>query len=69
MPTRSTIIDSIDPGILAALNEDPRATVIALADKTGLSRNTVQTRLGKLEKQASCALSNDESIRRRSGTR
>ncbi|MDF3309631.1 Lrp/AsnC family transcriptional regulator [Rhodococcus sp. T2V] len=50
MPSTTTG-DSIDARILDALNEDPRATVIALADKTGLSRNTVQARLGKLEKQ------------------
>ncbi len=50
MPTTTTV-DSIDAKILSALTEEPRATVIALADKTGLSRNTVQARLGKLEKQ------------------
>ncbi|AII03200.1 MULTISPECIES: Lrp/AsnC family transcriptional regulator [Rhodococcus] len=50
MPTRSTI-DSIDASILEALNADPRATVIALADKTKLSRNTVQARLARLENQ------------------
>ncbi|MFF2113839.1 Lrp/AsnC family transcriptional regulator [Rhodococcus koreensis] len=50
MPTTTTV-DSIDAKILAALTEEPRATVIALADKTGVSRNTVQARLGKLEKQ------------------
>ncbi|BAH51861.1 Lrp/AsnC family transcriptional regulator [Rhodococcus opacus] len=46
-----TTVDSLDARILEALSADPRATVIALADKTGLSRNTVQARLGKLEKQ------------------
>lgn len=45
------VIDSIDARILSALNEDPRATVIALADKTNLSRNTVQARLAKLERR------------------
>ncbi|MGV9864342.1 Lrp/AsnC family transcriptional regulator [Rhodococcus koreensis] len=50
MPTTTTV-DSIDAKILAALTEEPRATVIALADKTRLSRNTVQARLGELEKQ------------------
>ncbi|MFC0446635.1 Lrp/AsnC family transcriptional regulator [Rhodococcus jostii] len=50
MPS-STTVDSLDAKILGALTEDPRATVIALADKTGLSRNTVQARLGKLERQ------------------
>nr|EJI97881.1 asnC-family protein transcriptional regulator [Rhodococcus sp. JVH1] len=46
-----TTVDSLDARILEALSTDPRATVIALADKTGLSRNTVQARLGKVEKQ------------------
>lgn len=46
-----TTADTIDAKILAALCEEPRATVMALADKTGLSRNTVQARVGKLEKQ------------------
>lgn len=42
-------IDALDAKILEALNDDPRATVIALADSTKLSRNTVQARLTKLE--------------------
>jgi DNA-binding Lrp family transcriptional regulator len=46
---RSFAVDALDARILSALNDDPRATVIALADKTGLSRNTVQARLGRLE--------------------
>ncbi|MFW0794397.1 Lrp/AsnC family transcriptional regulator [Gordonia sp. CPCC 205515] len=44
-------VDAIDARILAALSDDPRATVIALADRTGLSRNTVQARLAKLEQR------------------
>ncbi|MFE5708083.1 Lrp/AsnC family transcriptional regulator [Rhodococcus koreensis] len=44
-------VDSIDARILDAFNEDSRATVIALADETVLSRNTVAARLGKLEKR------------------
>ncbi len=44
-------LDQIDARILGALNEEPRATVIALAVQTGLSRNTVQARLGRLEEQ------------------
>ncbi|MFI5436626.1 Lrp/AsnC family transcriptional regulator [Rhodococcus baikonurensis] len=51
--TSVTTIDFIDARILRALIEEPRATVIALADKTSLSRNTVQARLAKLEKQGS----------------
>ncbi|PKZ65496.1 AsnC family transcriptional regulator [Gordonia terrae] len=43
-------IDAIDARILRALNDEPRATVLALAEKTGLSRNTVQARLSRLER-------------------
>jgi DNA-binding Lrp family transcriptional regulator len=41
--------DAVDRQLLAALASDPRATVVALADGLGLSRNTVQARLGRLE--------------------
>jgi DNA-binding Lrp family transcriptional regulator len=44
-------IDSTDARLLLALTEDPRATTIALAEQTGLSRNTVQTRLARLEER------------------
>jgi DNA-binding Lrp family transcriptional regulator len=50
MPSK-TVIDPIDAKILTALTAEPRATVIALADVTGLSRNTVQARLSKLEQR------------------
>ncbi|MDV3125917.1 Lrp/AsnC family transcriptional regulator [Mycobacterium sp. 21AC1] len=49
--TSTPRVDTLDAKILQALNDDPRATVIALADKTKLSRNTVQARLTKLERQ------------------
>jgi DNA-binding Lrp family transcriptional regulator len=42
-------IDATDACVLLALNAHPRATTIALADRVGLSRNTVQARLGTLE--------------------
>jgi DNA-binding Lrp family transcriptional regulator len=42
-------IDPTDARLLLALVERPRATAIALAGQTGLSRNTVQARLAKLE--------------------
>jgi DNA-binding Lrp family transcriptional regulator len=42
-------IDAIDARLLLALTEQPRATAIALAERTGLSRNTVQARLARLE--------------------
>ncbi|MER5427520.1 Lrp/AsnC family transcriptional regulator [Streptomyces sp. NPDC002588] len=38
-----------DARILLALTTDPRATVVALAERLGLSRNTVQARLGRME--------------------
>nr|WP_206531132.1 Lrp/AsnC family transcriptional regulator [Rhodococcus aetherivorans] len=41
--------DRIDARILTALSDDPRATVLAVAERTGLSRNTVQARLSKLD--------------------
>ncbi|REE77568.1 AsnC family transcriptional regulator [Rhodococcus wratislaviensis] len=41
--------DQIDARLLLALAESPRATTIALADRIGLSRNTVQARMGKLD--------------------
>ena len=47
--TKRKQIDAVDVRILRALNADPRATVVALADATGLARNTVHARLGRLE--------------------
>jgi DNA-binding Lrp family transcriptional regulator len=44
-------IDPTDARLLLALVEQPRATAIALTGQTGLSRNTVQARLAKLERQ------------------
>ncbi|MFE9324270.1 Lrp/AsnC family transcriptional regulator [Nocardia sp. NPDC052278] len=48
MPSTPTV-DQIDARILLALADAPRATVLALAAETGLSRNTVQARLSKLD--------------------
>jgi DNA-binding Lrp family transcriptional regulator len=45
-------IDATDARLLLALAESPRATVLALAERTGLSRNTVQARLTALEARA-----------------
>lgn len=42
-------VDATDARILLALAGEPRATVLALAQRLGLSRNTVQARLAKLE--------------------
>ncbi|WP_022890919.1 Lrp/AsnC family transcriptional regulator [Agromyces italicus] len=41
--------DAVDRALLSALSPDPRATVVALADRLGLSRNTVQARMARLE--------------------
>ncbi|MHA3020039.1 Lrp/AsnC family transcriptional regulator [Mycobacterium sp. BMJ-28] len=42
-------VDQQDAKILIALNAEPRATALALAERTKLSRNTVQAHLNKLE--------------------
>jgi DNA-binding Lrp family transcriptional regulator len=44
-------IDATDARLLLALVEQPRATAMALTGRTGLSRNTVQARLARLEEQ------------------
>lgn len=45
-------LDSTDTRLLLALAKDPRRTVVALAEKLGLSRNTVQARMAQLEKKS-----------------
>ena len=42
-------LDATDARLLQALADDPRATVMALSQRLGLARNTVQTRLARLE--------------------
>jgi DNA-binding Lrp family transcriptional regulator len=42
-------IDATDARLLLALAEDPRASVMALSQRLGLARNTVQARLTRLE--------------------
>ncbi len=44
------VVDPVDIELLSALGTDPRATVVALADRLGLSRNTVQARMARLER-------------------
>ncbi|WP_116040378.1 Lrp/AsnC family transcriptional regulator [Amycolatopsis palatopharyngis] len=51
MPDDGTV-DVVDARILLALAEHPRATTLAVADRVGVSRNTVHSRLGRLEKDA-----------------
>src|SRR3954462_9011690 len=42
-------VDATDARLLLALNDDPRASVMALSQRLGLARNTVQARLSRLE--------------------
>lgn len=42
-------MDATDARLLLALAESPRASVLALAERLGLSRNTVQARLARLD--------------------
>jgi DNA-binding Lrp family transcriptional regulator len=42
-------VDATDARLLQALADDPRATVVALAERLRLARNTVQARLARLE--------------------
>lgn len=42
-------VDDTDRRILLALTENPRTTIVALAERLGLSRNTVQARVAALE--------------------
>jgi DNA-binding Lrp family transcriptional regulator len=44
-------VDATDARLLRALARGPRATVLALAEAVGLSRNTVQARLAGLEQR------------------
>lgn len=43
-------LDRTDTRLLSVLVQDPGSTVVALAQKLGLTRNTVQARLSRLEK-------------------
>ncbi|UVJ40868.1 Lrp/AsnC family transcriptional regulator [Arthrobacter sp. CJ23] len=44
-------LDVTDKRLLSAMAKDPRGTVVALAQRLGLSRNTVQARMAQLEKK------------------
>ncbi|WP_104522657.1 Lrp/AsnC family transcriptional regulator [Blastococcus atacamensis] len=48
-------IDATDARLLLALTQDPRASVMALSQQLGLARNTVQTRLARLEADGALA--------------
>ena len=45
-----TTLDETALRILAALAADPNATTVALSQRLGLSRNTVQSRLAALDR-------------------
>ena len=44
-------LDRIDLELLAALADDPRVTIVALAERMSLSRNTIQARMARLEQR------------------
>lgn len=48
-------LDRTDARILLALDDEPAATVVALAERLGLARNTVQARLRRLEADGALA--------------
>jgi len=50
MSRTMTTLDRTDLELLSALSADPRATVVALAERLGLSRNTVQARMARLDR-------------------
>ena len=49
MTRNGYVVDEVDARILRALIADPRSTLVGLADVTGLARNTVQSRVARLE--------------------
>jgi len=51
MPSAETI-DATDARLLLALIEQPRATALWLADRLQISRNTIQSRLSRIEQSA-----------------
>lgn len=52
---KTETLDATDARLLLALKADPRAPVVTLAQQLGLSRNTVQARLNRLEHQEALA--------------
>lgn len=45
--TSNATADAIDARLMQALTENPRAATVTLADRLGISRNTVQARLAR----------------------
>jgi DNA-binding Lrp family transcriptional regulator len=54
-------LDKTDTDLLRELSRDPRSTFVALAERLGLSRNTVQARMARLE-ESGAFLSFDRRI-------
>lgn len=54
MRTNDTI-DAVDARLLLAISAQPRATTLALSEFLGMSRNTVQARLTKLDQRGALA--------------
>lgn len=50
MPMPERAVDGTDARILAALTADPRASLAGIAETTGLARNTVHSRVARLER-------------------
>lgn len=46
----SARVNSTDARLLLVLTEHPRATAVAIAERSGLARNTVQTRMTAMER-------------------
>ncbi|MDQ7908759.1 Lrp/AsnC family transcriptional regulator [Phytohabitans sp. ZYX-F-186] len=46
-----TPLDALDARLLLVLIDEPRATVLALSQRLGVARNTVQARLARLEQR------------------
>jgi DNA-binding Lrp family transcriptional regulator len=42
-------LDAVDLDLLTALADDPKASLVALADRLGVARNTVYARMARLE--------------------
>jgi DNA-binding Lrp family transcriptional regulator len=54
-------LDALDLDLLTALGDDPRASLVALADRLGVARNTVYARMARLE-EAGAFLAFDRRI-------
>jgi DNA-binding Lrp family transcriptional regulator len=55
-------LDAIDLEVVLAMGQNPRETVLALAARLGLARNTVQARLGRLEERGLLARGSSRAL-------